>query len=95
MPRRYRHLTFEERCQVEVPKRSGLSRGSIAQHPALISIRTALTGMRQGVALQIRIGETLRLGRLKGEQLPCFTGYRSLNNNRDGHFQLPNYDLLL
>ena len=57
MPRRYRHLTFEERCQVEIPKKSGLSRGSIAQHPALI-LRSdcTLTGMRQGVALQIGIG---------------------------------------
>ena len=41
MPKRYRHLTFEERCQVEIPKKSGLSRGSIAQNPALISDRTA------------------------------------------------------
>ena len=40
MPKRYCHLTFEERCQVEIPKKSGLSRGSIAQHPALISVRT-------------------------------------------------------
>ena len=41
MPRRYSHLTFEERCQVEIPKKSGLSRGSIAPHSALISDRTA------------------------------------------------------
>ena len=30
MPRSYRHLTFEERCQVKNPKKSGLSKGSIA-----------------------------------------------------------------
>ena len=41
MLRRYRHLTFEERFQVEIPMKSGLSRGSIAQHPALISDQTA------------------------------------------------------
>ena len=41
MPGSYRHLTFEERCQVKIPKRSGLSMGSIAQHPALISARAA------------------------------------------------------
>ena len=40
MPRRYRHLTFEERCQVEILKKRGLSRCSIAQHPALISDQT-------------------------------------------------------
>ena len=52
MPRRYRHLTFEERCQVEIPKKSGLSRGSIAQHPdnsraaryALLVAVSGLTG---------------------------------------------------
>ena len=40
MTRSYRHLTFEERCQVKNPKKSGLSKGSIAQHPTLISDRT-------------------------------------------------------
>ena len=65
MPRRYRHLTFEERCQVEISKKSGLSRGSIAQHPALI-LRSdcTLTGMRQGVAVQIGIGEMKTLSKL-------------------------------
>ena len=29
-------LIFEERCQVKNPKKSGLSKGSIAQHPTLI-----------------------------------------------------------
>ena len=54
MSRRYRHLIFKERCQVEIPKKSGLSRGSIVQHPELISDLTALsTGTRQGAALQI------------------------------------------
>ena len=33
MTRSYRHLTFEDRCQVKIPKKSGLSKGSIAQHP--------------------------------------------------------------
>ena len=26
MPRCYRHLTFEERCQVKIPTKSGLSK---------------------------------------------------------------------
>ena len=39
MTRNYRHLTFEERCQVKTPKKSGLSKGSIAKHPTLISVR--------------------------------------------------------
>ena len=54
MPRRYRHLTFEERCQVESPKKSELSRGSIPG--AHLRSDCTLTGMRQGVALQIGIG---------------------------------------
>ena len=33
MTRSYRHLTFEERCQVKTSRKSGLSKGSIAQHP--------------------------------------------------------------
>ena len=33
MTRSYRHLTFEERCQVKIPKKGGLSMGSTAQHP--------------------------------------------------------------
>ena len=33
MTRSYRHLTFEERCQVKIPKKGGLSKGSTAQHP--------------------------------------------------------------
>ena len=40
MTKSYRHLTFEERCQVKNPKKSGLSKGSIAQHPTLTSVRT-------------------------------------------------------
>ena len=32
MTRSYRHLTFEERCQIKIQKKSGLSKGSIAQH---------------------------------------------------------------
>ena len=40
MTRSYRHLTFEERCQVKILKKSGLSKGSIAQHSTLISVRT-------------------------------------------------------
>ena len=40
MTRSYHHLTFEERCQVKIPKKSGLSKGSIAQHLTLLSVRT-------------------------------------------------------
>ena len=32
MTRIYRHLTFEERCQIKIQKKSGLSKDSIAQH---------------------------------------------------------------
>ena len=31
MPRSYRHLTYEERCQIEALKKSGLSIGLIAE----------------------------------------------------------------
>ena len=31
MPKGYHHLTYEERCQIEALKKSGLSRGAIAQ----------------------------------------------------------------
>ena len=41
MTRSYHHLTFEERCKVKIPKKSGLSKGWIAQHLTLISVRTA------------------------------------------------------
>ena len=40
MPRSYRHLTFEERCQAKIPTKSGFSKGTIAQHPTLISVQT-------------------------------------------------------
>ena len=40
MPRSYRHLTFEERCQAKILTKSGFSKGSIAQHPILISVQT-------------------------------------------------------
>ena len=42
MTRSYRHLTFEERCQVKNPKKSGLSKGSIAQIPIPIELGTPL-----------------------------------------------------
>ena len=57
MTRSYRHLTFEERCQVKIPKMSGLSKGSIAQHPSLITVRTTPSlELGPGVALQIESG---------------------------------------
>ena len=40
MSRSYRHLTFEELRQVKIPTKSGLSKGSIAQYPTLIYVRT-------------------------------------------------------
>ena len=49
MTRSYRHWTFEERCQVKIPKKSGLSKGLDCATPAphLRSDYT-LTGMRAG-----------------------------------------------
>ena len=55
MPRIYRHFTFEERCQVKIPKKSGLSKGSIAQHPTLISIRTTHPHWDEGRVLHFRL----------------------------------------
>ena len=63
MPKSYRHLAYEERCQVENPKKSGLSKGSIAQHPTLISDQiTPLLGSGPIVALRTGNGIKSRAG---------------------------------
>ena len=63
MTRRYRHLTFEERCQIKTSKKSGPSNRSIAQHPTLISVRTTPSlGGGPGVALPVGNGEDKILG---------------------------------
>ena len=58
MPRSNRHLSIEERSQVEILKKSGLSKDPIVQHPSINFVRTTpALGRMQGVALQGGSGE--------------------------------------
>ena len=67
MARSYPHLTFKERCQAKIPTKSGFSKGSIAQHPTLISVQTTPSlGGGPGVALQIGSGVLFGVGQSSG-----------------------------
>ena len=59
----YRHLTFEEPCQIEIPGKSELSRGLDCATPGThLRSDCILTEIRQGVALQTEIGEMIESG---------------------------------
>ena len=92
MPKSYRHLAYEERCQVENPKKSGLSKGSIAQHPTLISDQiTPYTGIRADCCTSEWKRDSRMPDRHPKETVHLRTGENLPQRIKGGQFKLDPY----